>query len=272
MKILISGATGLVGRNLTNLCLKSGAEVHFLTTNKEKLNGINGASGFYWDPGKGEIDTNCFTGITHIINLAGAPIASRWTPANKKKIRSSRIDSLRTLYKGLESIDSHTVSSLVSASAIGIYPDSLTTFYTEEEASADSGFAAQVVKDWEHEARKFQKIINSVAIARIGLVLSEMGGALVKMAQPVKYGAGAAFGSGEQWQSWIHIEDLSNMLLHMAENEMEGVYVRLHFQAASALPGKSCNVPPTRAKVFKISLQQQKKRMNAIFGCSLVNV
>ena len=224
MKILITGATGLVGTKLVELCLKRNIDVNFLTTSKEKINSNGPAKGYYWNPAKGEIDLSCFDGVEAIINLAGAPIANRWTSTYKDQILNSRIQSLQTLYKGIEKTGAETIYSLISASAIGIYPDSMTTFYGEKEDSTADGFAAKVVEAWERETLEFTNLVPKVAIVRIGLVLSDKGGALDKMAKAVKMGAGAAFGSGEQWQSWIHIDDLAEMLLFVCENELSGIY------------------------------------------------
>ena len=221
---MITGATGLVGRKIMDECLQRGYQVHFLSRKKDQLNGISGTRGFYWDPANGEIDIACFEGVEVIINLAGAPIATRWTASNKERILNSRIQSLNTLYSGIQKIDSKDIHSLISASAIGIYPHSYTTYYTENETETSNGFAGQVVKEWEEEAIKFEAILPKVAMVRIGLVLSDQGGALPKMAAPVKSFVGASFGSGEQWQSWIHIEDLSNLILYLAENELSGIF------------------------------------------------
>ena len=213
-----------MGTKLVELCLKRNIDVNYLTTRKEKLNSNGPAKGFYWDPQNGEIDLECFDGVDAIINLAGAPIAKRWTTSYKDQILNSRIQSLQTLYRGIEQAGSESMYSLISASAIGIYPDSMTTFYGEKEDSTADGFAGKVVEAWEEETLEFKKILPKVAIVRIGLVLSDKGGALDKMAKAVKMGAGAAFGSGEQWQSWIHINDLAEMLLFVCENELEGIY------------------------------------------------
>ena len=246
MKILITGATGLVGTNLVELCLERNIEVHFLTTRKEKLQIIPHAKGFYWNPQNGEIDTACFDGVTTIVNLAGAPIAKRWTSNYKDQILNSRLQSLKTLYKGLEEAGAGTITSMISASAIGIYPNSLTTFYGEKDTAVAEGFAAHVVEAWEKETFKFKQIVPKVAIARIGLVLSEQGGALDKLSKAVKMGAGAAFGSGEQWQSWIHISDLSRVLLFISENQMEGV-----FNAVAPNPVTQNKLVKELAKVLK---------------------
>ena len=235
-----------MGTNLVELCLERNFEVHYLTTRKEKLQSDSKARGFYWNPKNGEIDTACFEGVTTIINLAGAPIAKRWTSNYKDQILNSRLQSLRTLYSGLEQFGTATINSMISASAIGIYPDSLTTFYGEKDTAVAEGFAAHVVESWEKETFEFKKIVPKVAIARIGLVLSENGGALDKLSKAVRMGAGAAFGSGEQWQSWIHIGDLSRILLFISENELEGI-----FNAVAPNPVTQNKLVKELAKVLK---------------------
>ncbi len=224
MRILITGATGLIGGSLIGECLSRDIDINFLTTRREKIDSIPNARGFHWNPENGEIDTACFEGVDAIINLAGTSIASRWTRSNKDQILNSRVRSLDTLYKGLEIHGAERIQSIVSASAIGIYPHSYTTYYTEKDTQISEGFAGQVVKDWEESASRFGKLLPKLALVRIGLVLSNEGGALPKMTSPVRSFVGAAFGSGEQWQSWIHIDDLSKLILFLIENQLGGVF------------------------------------------------
>ncbi|PIB30671.1 TIGR01777 family oxidoreductase [Maribacter sp. 4G9] len=224
MKILITGATGLVGTELVSQCHAKGHAVHFLTTNKNKLESRSNLKGFYWNPGNGEIDIRCFDGVSAIINLAGASISKRWTPKYKKQIMDSRIDSLATLRKALGNLPNHNITTMISASAIGIYPDSLSNYYEESEDAIDNSFLGEVVAAWEEKSNEFTNLGMLVSKIRIGLVLSDRGGALPQMAKPVKYYAGAAFGSGQQWQSWIHVSDLARIFLFAMENELEGTY------------------------------------------------
>ncbi|TMM53193.1 TIGR01777 family protein [Maribacter algarum] len=224
MQILITGATGLVGSEIVRLCHEQNIGVNYLTTNKNKLISKGNYKGFYWNPDVGEIDLNCFKGVSAIINLAGASISKRWTPKYKKVVLSSRINTLRTLQKGLEQIDDSNISSFVSASAIGIYPNSLSNFYTEDEESVDDSFLGEVVEAWEREIDAFEKFDFKVSKLRVGLVMSADGGALPEMAKPIRYYAGAAFGSGMQWQSWIHITDLARQFLFLIEHQLQGVY------------------------------------------------
>ncbi|SIS88162.1 hypothetical protein SAMN05421766_104596 [Zobellia uliginosa] len=224
MRILITGATGLVGSAIVEQCHKNGIAINYLTTSKKKIASEPDYKGFYWNPNKGEIDLACFEGVTAIINLAGASISKRWTLAYRKKIISSRVNSLRTLHAALEKVDHQNILSFVSASAIGVYPDSLSRYYTEEETAVDNSFLGEVVKVWEEEIDKFKSFSFSVAKVRIGLVMSCKGGALPEMAKPVKLYLGAAFGSGEQWQSWIHISDLARIFIFVLEHGLNGIY------------------------------------------------
>ena len=224
MKILITGATGLVGSAIVELCQKKNIDVNYLSTSKSKIVSKSSYKGFYWNPAKGEIDLGCFDGVTSIINLAGVSISKRWTNSNKKAILNSRINSLTTLRNGLDKVDSSKIESFISASAVGIYPDSLSSYYTEDEEAVDNSFLGEVVQAWEKEADTFNKFNFSIAKIRIGLVLSSNGGALPQMAKPIKNYVGAAFGSGDQWQSWIHIKDLSRMFFFVANNKLQGVF------------------------------------------------
>ena len=135
---------------------------------------------------------------------------------------------------------------MISASAIGIYPSSLTEYYTENTEVSDTGFLGQVVNSWEKEARKFKTLGMQTALLRIGLVLSEQGGALPQIVKPIKNYVGAALGSGEQWQSWIHIEDLAQMFLFIAQKELDGV-----FNAVAPNPVTNKRLTKEAAKVFK---------------------
>ncbi|XLS28110.1 TIGR01777 family oxidoreductase [Flavobacteriaceae bacterium M23B6Z8] len=224
MKVLITGATGLVGSEIMRLCRLRNIQVNYLTTSKNKIEKSDQVNGFFWDPSKSEIDENCLEGVDTVINLAGASISKRWTESYKKIIIDSRLDSLNTLHNLLRNNSRHQVSSLVSASAIGVYPSSLTHYYTEDDNIYDDSFLCKVVKEWEAAADKWKDLGMQVTKIRIGLVLSKDGGALPQLMKPVKFYAGAPLGSGEQWQSWIHITDLAELFLYAVTEKLEGVY------------------------------------------------
>ncbi|TDT47432.1 hypothetical protein CLV90_1508 [Maribacter spongiicola] len=224
MKVLITGATGLVGSELVSQCHEKGYKVNYLTTRKNKIVSEDNYQGYFWNPKSGEIDAKCLDGVSVIINLAGSSISKRWTTSYKKEIINSRVNTLELLRNTLLANEDHTVKSLISASAIGIYPDSVSNFYTEEEAAIDDSFLGEVVAVWEKKINEFKPLGLKVAKVRIGLVMSKDGGALPEMAKPVKYYVGAAFGSGQQWQSWIHITDLAAIFLHIAKYELKGTY------------------------------------------------
>tara|TARA_B100000963_G_scaffold353527_1_gene368347 strand:+ start:537 stop:1442 length:906 start_codon:yes stop_codon:yes gene_type:complete len=223
MKVLITGATGLIGSRIVKDCLDSGIKVNFLTTRKDKLYNLAGCDGFYWNPQKNIIDINCFHEIDSIINLSGASIFRIWTKKNKELILNSRVQSLNFLRKKI--IENNIkVKSFVSASGIGAYPSSNEREFDETELDRSDYFLSDVIKQWEEATMSFEKIAKKVSIVRIGLVLSNRGGVLKQTMQPMSFGIGVYFGSGRQWQSWIHIKDISRIFIHIIEKRLSGVY------------------------------------------------
>lgn len=222
MRILITGGTGLIGTEIIDLALNRGWEVHYLSRQRSQIGDDGKGIGFYWNPATGEIDDRCFKGVDAIINLAGATVARRWTDSYKETILESRINSLRTLRHALKHVAHHKVTQMVSASAIGVYPDSETELYTENGPVADS-FLGQVVQQWEREADTFASLGLQVSKMRIGMVLSRDSGALPPMVRAVRTFTAATFGNGEQWQSWIHCQDVAALFLFAIERKFEGV-------------------------------------------------
>lgn len=224
MKVLITGATGLVGTEITSLLLKNGIHVNYLSTSENKIQDEAQYKGFYWNPEKGIIDESCIDEVDAIIHLAGASIGRRWTEAYKQEILESRILSTNVLGNLLKT-KSNIVSQFISASAIGIYPDSLTNIYSEDFTTFDNSFLSHVVQEWEKAVDRIAQIDHiRVAKVRTGLVLSGKGGALVEMAKPVRFGLGSGLGSGMQMQSWIHIQDLVGIYYYILKEELEGTY------------------------------------------------
>lgn len=223
MTILITGATGLIGTEITKQALAKGYVVHFLTTRKAKIISTQNHKGFYWDPKSGEADETCLNGVSKVINLAGASISERWTNTYKRAIVESRVNSIQTLYKLLAE-NEHTITQFCSASALGIYPSSFTEKYDEEETEINKGFLGKVVQAWENEADTLEDLGIDIAKVRVGIVLSGKGGALSEMAKPIKKNIGAAIGKGKQWQSWIHLTDMARLFLHIVETDLRGIY------------------------------------------------
>lgn len=228
MKVLITGATGLLGSMLTKECHKQGISVHYLTTSRDKIVNDPNYKGFYWNTKTDELEEACFEGVDTIIHLAGASIAQRWTPENKKAIFESRITTARLLYSVLSRKRSNnkpiSVKHFISASAVGGYPSSLSKLYNESYPEYAKGFLGQVVEEWEKSALEFQKLDIMTTRVRTGIILDKDQGALPKIMQPVNYGAGAPLGSGKQWQSWIHIEDMAGIYFHILKNKLSGIY------------------------------------------------
>ncbi|MDG1762284.1 MAG: TIGR01777 family oxidoreductase [Flavobacteriaceae bacterium] len=225
MKLLITGATGLIGKKITENLLETGFQIHYLTTGKSKTNILQGATGFYWNPEQNQIDLKCFYGVDTIIHLAGSTVSKRWTKSYKEKIYSSRINSSKLLLKGIEDLNGeHQIKHLVSASAIGVYPSDFNDYFDEEAEVSRTTFMERVVIDWENETDSFSSEGISIAKLRIGLVLSESGGVLGTLKLPTYFGLGAAFGSGKQGQSWIHMNDLVGIFLKAVEDQWEGVF------------------------------------------------
>ncbi len=223
MRILIAGATGLIGKELVRQCHEAKISVHYLTTSKPKILQQEHYRGFYWNPEKNEIDSAAFDGITAIVNLAGATVAKRWTPTYKKIILESRIKAAQILYGSLQKIK-HEVTQYISASGISIYPSSTQHLYNEEESQVSDSFLAKVTVDWEAAANQFETLNIKVAKLRTGIVLGSEEGALPKIAKPIKMGVGALLGRGDQWQSWIHIKDIAGIYLLLLTNQCSGVF------------------------------------------------
>lgn len=222
-KVLITGATGLIGSEVVKQCHASGIAVNYFTTSKDKIENRHDYQGFYWNPQKGKIDERAFEGATAIINLVGASISKRWTSSHKQAIIDSRVESMNLIYDVLKKKE-HGINHFISASGVNIYPSSKTKLYTEEDEAIGDDFLAQVVVKWEAAASQFNSLGMEVSKVRTGMVLAKDDGALPELVKPIKMGVGAPLGSGEQWQSWIHLKDIAGIYLFILQNQLEGKY------------------------------------------------
>ena len=220
-KILITGASGLVGTRLTELLLQKEYQVSHL--GRSERPGI--VPSFIWNVRKRELDLRALDGVNTIVHLAGAGVADkRWDFERKKEILNSRVQSTAVLYEYLKK-EKHQIKTIVAASAIGYYGFVLKDEIFLEESLPGSDFLAQVTAQWESEVNKISTLGIRVIKLRIGIVLSEKGGALAEMTNPIRYGLGAPLGSGKQYLSWIHIDDLCGMFIKAIDDEnMNGVY------------------------------------------------
>lgn len=216
--VLIAGGTGLIGSRLTTLLLEEGFHVSYLSREAKTKNGIHS---YQWNPTTKILDSSALIGITHIVNLAGESIAgSRWSDSFKEKIIKSRLDASTTLLHALQT-QKNNVVAIIGSSAIGIYGDRANELLFEE-SKIGIGFLSETVTKWEASYDHFP--IRNVLL-RTGIVLSKNGGALVPMATPIKFGITPILGSGKQYMSWIHIDDICNMYIHAIKNEsMAGAY------------------------------------------------
>ncbi|MCR9183505.1 MAG: TIGR01777 family oxidoreductase [Flavobacteriaceae bacterium] len=223
MRVLITGATGLIGKELVKQCLKQQIDVHYLTTSKSKLEDTENYKGFYWNPRQGELDINAINGVDAIIHLAGATISKRWTKNYKTEILESRVLTGNILFNTLQK-NEHNIKHFISSSGVNVYPSDFNKLYTEESEGVDESFLGNVVVSWEEVADKFNHLNIKVSKIRTGMVLDSKEGALPQIIKPIKFGVGAALGSGKQWQSWIHIQDIARLYVHILTSGLEGTF------------------------------------------------
>ncbi|HEX7998469.1 MAG TPA: TIGR01777 family oxidoreductase [Pyrinomonadaceae bacterium] len=214
MKILVTGASGLVGTALLPALKAAGHEVYRLVRSAadRAANGIN------WNPSEGTIDAASLEGMEAAIHLAGENIAEgRWTDEKKRRIRESRVKGTRLLSETLAGLEQkpHT---LLSASATGFYGDRGDELLTEQSASGKD-FLAEVCREWELATQPAAQSGMRVVNLRFGVILSAEGGALKKMLTPFKLGVGGKIGSGRQYMSWIGIDDAVGAILFALETE-----------------------------------------------------
>jgi hypothetical protein len=233
----------LVGSRLIEILTASGYRVSVVSRRKEA---VPGAAVWQWDVAQQQIEVGAVEQADHIVHLAGAGVADeRWTAARKREIMDSRTQSTRLLHDALARTG-HRPKTFVSASAVGLYGADRGDALLDENSPPGTDFLAEVTKAWEQSARQVESLGIRTVLLRIGIVLSTQGGALAKIAAPVKLGAGAALGSGRQWMSWIHVDDLCRMVLFALQNPaLSGPY-----NAVGPHPATNADLTRTLAHVL----------------------
>ena len=213
----ITGGTGLVGRAVHKELEGQGREVRILTRTPRK------PGEFAWNPSAYSVDPAALDGVHGVIHLAGASVSERWTKSHQRAIMDSRIQGAETLYRAIEAMDQRP-EVMVSASAVGIYPNSLDRVYTERDGGA-VGFLGDVVRAWESQADRFADLDLRVAKIRIGIVLGHGGGVLGTLLPLFRFGLGSALGDGKHWMPWIHADDLAAMVARLAtDSALDGIW------------------------------------------------
>src|SRR2546421_2870536 len=212
MKILVAGASGLVGSALIPSLESDGAEINRLVRSSPKANEIE------WHPNQGEIDATRLEGFDAIINLAGENIAEgRWTDEKKRKIRDSRVDGTHLLSEAIAKLATKP-RVFLCASATGFYGDRDDEIL-DETSDSGGGFLATVCREWEGATELAAKAGVRVVNLRFGPILAREGGMLGKMLTPFKMGMGGKVGSGRQYISWVSLEDSANAILVAINDE-----------------------------------------------------
>ncbi len=219
MKIVISGASGFIGRRLLKTLGQSGHSLHVLSRH-QGTNLPPGVRLSNWDPVKGAPPEEALRDADAVIHLAGESVAQRWSEEVKRRIRESRVTGTRNLVQAIARLSSKP-AVLICASATGYYgargDEALT-----ESAPAGSGFLAETCLEWEREALAAEPLGVRVAMIRTGMALDPRGGALQRLLPPFRFGVGGKLGNGRQWISWIHLDDLANLYAFALDHPVRG--------------------------------------------------
>ncbi len=212
---LVSGASGFIGSALTDTLRRDGFRVVRLARGRD--------ADLRWDPERGEIDAGALARIAPdvVINLAGEPIAKRWTAERKRRIRESRVNGTLALATALASLGQRP-RALISGSAIGYYGVDAGDAVVDEEAAPGDDFLARVSREWEDATLPARDAGIRVVTTRTGIVCGEGGGALGKMLPAFRAGVGGPLGNGRQWMSWISLTDTVRALRFLADSALAG--------------------------------------------------
>lgn len=226
--ILITGGTGLLGSAMTTMLTAKGHKVIILSRNPKTSKNLN-IEYAKWDVKAQTVDSNAIAAADYIVHLAGAGVADkRWTVERKKEILESRTQSSALLVKALQNVP-NKIKAVISASAIGYYgadeKRNIKKKAFTEDMGSDKEFLGETCRLWEESIEPIKKDGKRLVKLRIGIVLSNDGGALPEFKKPIQFGIAGVLGSGKQVVSWIHIEDLCRMFLFAIDNQdVEGVY------------------------------------------------
>ncbi len=245
--VLVSGGTGFIGSQVCTTLHERGDTVHVLSRNPTRAETkLKSARAIYgWNPETEKLPSEATSDVKAVVHLAGETIAGRWNAEKKRRIRESRIHSTRNLVASFAGLPTKP-DVLVCASAIGYYGDSGDEHFTEGSPPG-TDFLAKVCQEWETEAQKADAFGIRVVMVRIGLVLGLGGGLLTQVLPPFKMGIGGILGSGRQWMSWIHVDDVVGIVIHALENEE----IRGPLNATAPVPVRNVEFTKTLGSVLR---------------------
>ena len=220
MKFLITGGTGLIGKSIVQLLIEKNHHINVLS--RKRVEDTKQVRYYQWSPKNQTIDFTCIDDVDVIINLAGENIFGLWTKSKKKKILESRVKSLQLLKKLIKNRPNN-VKHIISASAIGIFPNSKEIIFDENSTQKGNTFLANVVKEWEREIESLKAFKINVTTVRIGMVFCELGG-IIKVLRLISKSRFLSFiGNGDQKISWIHLNDLTELFYQISQKNYHGL-------------------------------------------------
>ena len=220
MKFLITGGTGLIGKSIVQLLIEKNHHINVLS--RKRGEDTKQVRYYQWSPKNQTIDFTCIDDVDVIINLAGENIFGLWTKSKKKKILESRVKSLQLLKKLIKNRPNN-VKQIISASAIGIFPNSQEIIFDENSTQKGNTFLANVVKECEREIESLKAFKINVTTVRIGMVFCELGG-IIKVLRLISKSRFLSFiGNGDQKISWIHLDDLSELFYKISQKNYNGL-------------------------------------------------
>ena len=220
MKFLITGGTGLIGKSIVQLLIEKNHHINVLS--RKRREDTKQVRYYQWSPKNQTIDFTCIDDVDVIINLAGENIFGLWTKSKKKKILESRVKSLQLLKKLIKNRPNN-VKQIISASAIGIFPNSQEIIFDENSTQKGNTFLANVVKEWEREIESLKAFKINVTTVRIGMVFCELGGIIKVLRLISKSRILSLIGNGDQKISWIHLNDLTELFYKISQKNYNGL-------------------------------------------------